>query len=197
MFIDISNERFGKLIVIKYVGKNKYGSSEWLCLCDCGNYHIVTTSHLRGGHTKSCGCLSPGFSDSKIYGVWVSMVQRCTNPNDRAYKNYGGRGIKVCERLLKFENFYKDVGDPPTKNHQLDRINNDGNYCPENWKWSTRKEQNRNKSNNRMVPLNGKILCLKDYCEQFNIRYNTILGRILRGWSVNKALNTPIKKRRK
>jgi len=154
-FIDLTGKKFNKLTIAKYVGKNRYGQSLWKCLCDCGKDKIVTSGNFKSGNTQSCGCLCVGGnrlkhglaktgSVSKIYKIWSNMIQRCNNPKNRNYHNYGGMGIKVCKRWIKFENFYEDVGDP-LKELILDRININGNYEPNNWKWSTRKEQNINK----------------------------------------------------
>lgn len=127
------------------------------------------------------------------------MIQRCTNPNDKRYKNYGGRGITVCKRWRNsFEKFLEDMGEPPTKEHSIDRINNNGNYCKSNCRWVTRKEQNRNKRNNRLITYKGKTQCLIEWAEEYNINYDTLWCRIYKyGWPIEKALTTPVKKRRK
>jgi len=166
-FIDLTGQRFGKLIVIKCIGQNKWGYYIYLCKCDCGNEKIISGQNLRNGQTKSCGCfqkeitlkanLKHGHTSngkrSKIYRVWDCIIQRCNNSNNSRYKDYGGRGIKVCWRWSNknpkgFENFYKDVGDPP-KGKSFDRTNNNGDYKPGNWKWSTPKEQANNRRNNK------------------------------------------------
>ena len=123
-FIDLTGERFGRLVVLKRVANNKHEQSMWACKCDCGKEKIILGYHLKSGDTKSCGCLAreqliqrstkhghhKNGKSSKIYAVWAEMIQRCTNPNHKAYHNYGGRGIKVCSRWKKFENFLKDMG---------------------------------------------------------------------------------------
>jgi ribosomal protein S27E len=163
-FIDLTGLKFNKLTVKKHVGKNKNGHSLWKCLCDCGNEKIVFGHHLRSENIKSCGCyrkqsmaenirgLEHGMSKTRTYFVWKSMLNRCNNKNCESYKWYGGRGITVCDKWNpkkggSFEKFYQDVGEIPKK-LTLDRIDNDGNYEPNNWKLSTMKEQNRNKRNN-------------------------------------------------
>lgn len=151
-FIDLTNQRFGRLIVIEKYGLNKFNHILWLCLCDCGNKVVVERDCLKNGRTKSCGCIRKernnntrhGMTGTPIHNIWKSIKQRCLNPNNKDYKNYGGRGITVCNRWLKFENFYKDVGNPP-KGLTLDRINNNGNYNPNNWRWATRQQQSDNK----------------------------------------------------
>lgn len=192
-FKNLIGKRFGRLVVVKNTELNIYKARQWLCLCDCGNYHTAMTGHLNAGHIKSCGCLNHGWSDSNIYGVWEAMKQRCTNKNDKAYKNYGGRGIKVCDRWLKFENFLKDMGEIP-KGMSLDRINNNDGYYKENCKFSTREEQNRNTRRNMIFTYRGKTQCLMDHCKDAKIRYNSVVCRILDGWTPERALSIPIKK---
>jgi len=147
------NKKFGKLTTIEYLGKSK-----WKCLCDCGNFTEVHSQSLRTGNTKSCGCLKiekatkHGYVGTPIYRCYNSMKNRCYNINNPSYSDYGGRGIKVCERWKdSFNNFLVDMGERPSKDYSIDRIDNDGNYEPNNCKWSTAKEQNRN---NRQVKLN-------------------------------------------
>lgn len=154
-FKDIKGQRFGRLTVLKPTEERCHGHVMWLCECSCGNKCLVASHSLRhDGGTKSCGCISKettirrsithGMSEASIYKIWRGMLARCNNPNNPGYKNYGGRGIKVCERWHSFENFYADVGDPP-KGKTLDRWpNNDGNYEPTNWRWATRSEQRFN-----------------------------------------------------
>jgi len=164
-FIDLTGKKFNKLTPINCVGKDKHGNYLWLCKCDCGNEKIIPGNKIRNGNNKACGCLSKeglklgslanithGQTHAPIYNIWNGMNQRCGNPNNTSYKNYGGRGIKVCKRWLKFENFYKDVGDPP-KGKSLDRINNNEGYFPNNWRWATRKQQNNNKRNSSRRPI--------------------------------------------
>jgi len=140
--IDLTGQKFGRFVIIGQAGKDKWGKLLWLCRCDCGNETIVQGSNLKSGSVKSCGCLrrerltKHGYAKNrkvaKIYTIWVTMIQRCTNPNNKKYKNYGGRGIKVCKHWRKFENFLKDMGLPPTHKHQIDRINNDKGYRKSN-----------------------------------------------------------------
>lgn len=154
--------KFNKLEAIRDTGKrNKSGNSIWLFKCDCGNKKEIVLTQVKNGYTKSCGCLQKsivtkhgefsgrGKKTTATYRTWEAMKSRCLNPNNKDYKNYGGRGIKICERWKNsFENFLSDKGKRP-KGMTIDRINNDGDYIPENTKWSTRKEQQNNQRYNK------------------------------------------------
>jgi len=135
---------------------------------------------------------------SKTYKSWIDMGQRCTNPKNPAYKNYGGRGITICERWLDknngFINFLEDMGECP-KGCEIDRINNNLGYCKENCRWVTRYIQSRNKRNNKLFTYKGKIQILKDWAVEYKIKYKTLWMRIYSlKWSIEKALTTPIRK---
>lgn len=203
-FINLTGKRFGKLIVIKHIEKDKYKHHKWLCLCDCGKEKFIRNDHLKNGDTKSCGCIQreratkhghyKNNKQSKEYRTWNHMIQRCSNPNFQYYKNYGGRGIKFCKHWLKFPNFLKDMGKSPGSGYSIDRIDNDGNYCKSNCRWTTRKEQGRNKRNNISVNYNGKKQLIIELAEQFCISYAVFRSRINRGWPVKEALTTPVGK---
>ena len=146
----LTGQRFGRLTAIEPTEKRYDGKIVYHCLCDCGKQCFIRSSDLRKGHTRSCGCLvkdvntTHGMTKTSIYSCWTHMIQRCENPQCAIYKYYGGRGIKVCDRWHKFENFYEDVGDPP-EGMTLDRWpNNDGNYEPTNFRWASCQEQSNN-----------------------------------------------------
>lgn len=131
-------------------------------------------------------------NDKKLYWIWSDMKSRCKNPKHKAYKNYGGRGIMVCESWESFSNFAKDMM-PRLDGYMLDRIDNNGNYSPENCKWATRKEQNSNRRNCIYVPHNGEQVTLAEYCRRNDLKYRPIVKRIQdRGWPLSAALTLPL-----
>lgn len=200
--IDLTGQVFSRLVVIKRVENNKHNQVRWLCQCSCGNYITIRSSDLRNKNTKSCGCLynevrgTTNFihghnrknQTSKTYQSWRNMIQRCASLYGKHYRTYGNRGIKVCNRWLKFINFLNDMGDKP-EGMSLDRIDNDGNYEPNNCRWATTKEQQRNRHNNRLITINSVTKCLVEWCEDLQLRYGTVLGRILYyNWTIEEAL---------
>ncbi|KKM72229.1 hypothetical protein LCGC14_1422620 [marine sediment metagenome] len=210
--IDLTGQKFERLLVVKYAGKKKSGATLWLCVCDCSKEKIIIGSHLKNGNTKSCGCLQKEIASishakhghktraktSKTYQSWQSMIKRCVNPKNKDYLHYGGRGIKVCQRWRNsFENFLKDMHEAP-EGYQIDRIDNDGNYCKSNCRWVTSRINNRNKRNNHLITYNNKTQCLIEWAEDYDIPYKTLFARInILGWPMGKALTTPVGKQNK
>lgn len=249
---DLTGQRFGRLYVISkaeptIIG-NRYERCVWLCKCDCGNTKIVRTDHLLGEKIVSCGCYNKeirtkhGLSNSKLYKVWSGMRQRCENHKTPCFKNYGGRGIKVCEEWSEsFEIFYEwAMNNGYKEGLTLDRVDVNGNYEPNNCKWATRKEQSRNTRktiyatvNNITKDLNtwadelgvsretlyrrvhklhwtpeeavigkhknitqytayGMSKSLKEWAEYLDMNLSTLESRIYNGWSIEKAITTPI-----
>jgi len=172
---DLTGKKFGRLIVLKDGGTRIYGGHErrmWLCKCSCGGIVSIVGTSLSNGNTKSCGCLlkeritKHGMSKTSEFKVWTSMRDRCKNPKNCRYKDYGGRGISVCSRWDKFESFFGDMGNRPSSEFSIDRINNNGNYEPSNCKWSTRSEQQRNK---QPYPTNNRLPRGDDHWTRKNI----------------------------
>lgn len=160
-----SGDRHG-MFVLLYLARKETGTSKWMVRCDCGNEKTLSIRDIVNGHTRSCGCATVSLrnqsrkthkmSHTKEFRTWCHIIERCRNPNCSNYKNYGGRGISVCDRWLEsFENFYEDMGNCPN-GLSLDRINNNGNYEPGNCRWATNLVQAQNKRNVRKVILQGK-----------------------------------------
>jgi len=195
-------DRFNRLVAIKFVEmRGKPNQQCWSFRCDCGTDKVIKVNSVKNGNTSSCGCLfmeritkmgkkskTHGMKGTRIYSIWNGMKQRCTNKKVKEYKDYGGRGIKVCERWLKFENFYEDMGDIP-KGKTLDRIDNNGNYCKKNCRFVSMKIQCNNRRNNHFLTCRGKTLTISQWSTERNIKQGTLSYRIHRGWSIPKALN--------
>lgn len=170
---DLLGQRFGRLVVQASVRHN--GWMRWECLCDCGGKNIVATSTLRQGGVKSCGCygretrVKHGHYGSRTYSIWQDMLSRCRNPNTEAYDNYGGRGIKVCERWTVFVAFLEDMGEAP-KGLTLDRKDNNADYTPGNCVWASRRAQANNRRTNVYVTVHGKRMTVAAACRAYNLK---------------------------
>jgi len=196
--LDLIGRKFGRLTVMKRHEGESTKNSSWLCLCNCGQKRVVTRPNLINNHSKSCGCLSReltktrSITHGKTYSVayrrWSDMKTRCKNPDTKGYKNYGGRGISICKEWNKFENFYKDMGDPP-KGMTLERINNNKGYSKENCTWATVQEQANNKRNNVFFACQGKSLTLPQWARECGILHQALFARIKRGWPLREALS--------
>lgn len=196
-------EKFGRLTVAD-VGKHnsKRGSYHMICQCDCGKTIEVREDCLTTGNTASCGCLhkesihkTHGMHKSRTYRIWAGMKQRCSrNYKGKKSHLYAGKGIKFCDRWMSFENFLADMGEAP-KGLTIDRINSDGNYEPQNCRWATSKTQGNNTSANKIITYKGETKTLSLWADELSIKANTLNYRLIRGWSVERAFNTPVEKR--
>lgn len=201
---DLTGKKFGMLTVLHRtdnLGKN----TMWLCKCDCGKETVVNGGRLVSGTTKSCGCLryisrnqKHEGSHTRIYIIWSSMKQRCNNPNNHAYKRYGGRGISICPEWLGehgFENFRDwSFKNGYQENLTIDRIDNNGNYEPSNCRWATNKEQANNTSKNITIEYLGETRSIAEWSEITGIKIGTLRARLRMGWPVSKCLETFVKK---
>lgn len=190
--LDLKGQPFGRLTALRLVGIKitpKGKQTVWLCVCSCGETKTFTVGQLRSGNAQSCGCLhrdlmtSHGLSRSIEYRAWASMLQRCTNSRSTNYHRYGGRGIRVCKRWLKFENFYKDMGPRPSLRHSIERKKNNKGYGPSNCKWATRIQQANNTRRNVYVVIDGRIQTIAEWTAEAGLNRNTIQKRLKRGWS--------------
>lgn len=216
-FKDLTGQRFGRLTVISraenYVSPQGIKLARWNCLCDCGNQKIAVGAELRKGNIRSCGCFQKevaknrltkhGLTSTRLYGVWQDMRQGCLNPNSKAYKYYGGRGITVCDEWKDdfkafydwaMENGYKEEIMPSGYNYwTIERINNDGNFEPDNCCWANRVAQGNNRQNNHLIEQENEVLTLAQTAKQKGVSRITLGARMSRyGWSTNDSLNTPI-----
>ena len=197
--------KFGWLTVVRELpGGDHY--TLWECKCVCGEVRQVRGANLVTRNTKSCGCfrrkhsreraLKHGKRRAPEYKVWVEMRYRCLKENHLQYPDYGGRGIKVCERWLRsFANFYEDMGERPTKKHSIGRIDNDGNYSPENCRWELIDQQANNRRNNVRLTCGGRTMTLIQWSRISGIGPTTIRNRIKRGWRVEHAIFQPTRSR--
>lgn len=202
---NIKGMRYGRLIVLRkapsYVSPKGEIQTVWFCRCDCGTIKKVRKSALRHGLTTSCGCWNSerasicnrihGKSKDRVYRIWSAMIYRCTNRNCEKYNCYGGRGIKVCKRWMKFENFLSDMGEPKDNKLSIERKNNNGNYEPGNCRWGTQAEQTRNTRRNVCVKWKNKTHCLKQWSEITGINPSTLYGRNRKGWTVERLFSQP------
>lgn len=201
---DIVGQRFGRLVVISRVAKP--GLTQWMCRCDCGSVKAYWNNRLarRIGGTKSCGCWSlernsethliHGHSSEQVisgaYRSWRSMKARCSNPGNIGYRYYGAKGIKVCDEWLSFPAFLKDMGNRP-KGFTLDRKDSEKDYCKDNCRWATHKQQALNRRSSFRVEFNGEVLSLEQAAAIAGLKVNTFRLRLVSGWSVQKAIQTP------
>lgn len=209
-FKNLANQKFGYLTAIKrapdYIQANGRHRTMWLCKCKCGNTAIVGTDQLTGNYTKSCGCFhikrakdantKHGLEGTRIYRIWRNVKTRCLNKNNKRYKDYGERGIKICTKWLDFQGFYEDMGKSyekhiknyGEKNTSIDRKDTNKGYYKENCKWSTLIQQANNKRNNHYITFNGETLSLSQTARKYHLTKAVLTYRINNGWSVEKSL---------
>ncbi len=197
--IDLSGQVFGKLTVIKFLERKKFHSL-FECKCDCGNITIVTSNNLRTNHTISCGCynekvfrdstITHGLSKHPLYLSWVGMRNRCYYKDHNRFEHYGGKGIKVCDEWKdNFQSFYDwAIKNGWGKGLSIDRKENDKDYCPNNCKFSTVPQQNRNRTSNVKMTIDGETKILIEWAEFANIKYMTLRGRLKRGWTPKESV---------
>ena len=202
---DLSGSVFGSLLAVKQVGQNTKNQWIWECLCECGKTVLVVSDSLRRGHTQSCGCLrlkrlresitthghAAQGDHSITYTTWQVMLQRCENPKNPAYPEYGGKGITVCERWHTFEHFLKDMGERPSMHYSIDRISNNWGYDPSNCRWATKKEQQRNRADCHFVTAFGETRTIAEWTEISHLSFSTISGRLKAGWNPEDAVSLP------
>lgn len=208
---DLTGRRFGRLTALEYGGR-KNGRTLWRCVCDCGEETITGYSNLLYGITKSCGCLGmenrirTGHNNRKaaqlsfcknmrehpLYGLWSSILTRCYNANSISYRYYGGRGIRVCNRWLPdnlgFQHFIEDMGDRPSAEHSIDRIDVNGDYCPENCRWATMDLQANNRRGAVIVYYHGDRKPLTYICRLLGLNYNRVAHQIQKGFDINTII---------
>ena len=208
--MNLDGRQFTRWTAVRFA-ERRNRAAFWKCLCMCGNTKIVAASDLLRGHSRSCGCLMADVARRTIkqaqlanvthghtsrngcsseYRSWNSMRQRCNNPKNDRYKDYGGRGIKVCVRWQNFSNFLADMGARP-KHTSIDRINNDGNYGPENCRWATYQQQQRNGRRVKIVTRSGITGSFRDVCESLGLNPDVVRTRLNRGWSIDDAWTRP------
>lgn len=192
--------QFDRWTVIRRA-ENRWGRVPyWLCRCACGVEKEVHGQRLQEGGSTSCGCSrigngnrrKHGFTRTRIYKIWSNMLERCHNPKRHVFPYYGGRGIKVCDRWMSFENFLADMGHEP-EGYTLDRIDTNGNYEPDNCRWASRKEQARNTRRNNVISFNGKSLSLSEWEEELGISQKVLCSRLRSGWTPEDALTRPLR----
>lgn len=209
---DLTGMRFGRLLVIEEAPQVKRGVTRWRCLCDCGNEKVVTGSGLRYGETRSCGCLhrefaskhmtkmhkTHGESRTPLYIKWQAMMHRCENPTDVNYKHYGARGISVCPEWRSSFISFRDwaLSNGFSDGLEIDRIDVNKGYYPDNCRWVTHTENENNKRDNRIETYKGVTDTLANLCRRFNANYANICSRLYQGFTIEEAFEKPYRKTR-
>lgn len=202
--IRMEGRRFGALTVLRREGRYR-GYASWRCFCDCGIEVVVPGERLRTSRRKACNVAghfwrphrTHGESRSAEYTSWHDMRNRCSDGKKHNFMHYGGRGIAICERWKKFENFLTDMGRKPSPKHTLERRDNNRNYEPSNCRWATRAEQSRNYRHSVYVTYKGVRGLLLELCEYFGLSYSVVSSRLRLGWSLEKAMATPTRSKKR
>lgn len=197
--VDVSNQTFALLKVLQYAGSDVKGRAVWMCLCACGTKRLVSGTDLRTGRITSCGCTehenrsaarrTHGDSTSLTYVSWIAMLHRCENPQRTKYEAHGGRGISVCKRWHKYENFLADMGPRESTALSIERRDNDKKYMPSNCYWADKKTQARNRRNSSTATYKGKTKTLAAWAEQLGKAHSTLSWRKQQGWSDTEIIN--------
>lgn len=203
--IDLTGRRFGRWIVLEvttpFVRESGKTDSRYICRCDCGTKRTIKAKDLLCGSTKSCGCLrsdlmkkrrtTHGMTNTRLFRIWDGMKQRC-GINSETHKHWAGKGIQICDEWLGdsgFQNFYDwSIQNGYDEHLSIDRINSDGNYCPENCRWVDSYVQNNNSSNNTHIFYKGEVKTIGELAREHNIKYQTLYSRIAKGWEIERAL---------
>lgn len=204
--IDLTGQRFGRLVALRHEA-TPGAKTFWFCRCDCGKEVLVGYGELKSGNTRSCGCLRKetasehlreitrkhGMFGTRLYHIWDSMKARCYNKNHAAYKNYGGRGISVCKDWRKnFESFYKWAIENGYQEHlTIDRIDNNGDYCPQNCRWATYLEQAENRRSTIFLTVLGETKTISEWSAETGISKSCIRYRLKTGWPEDKIFSNP------
>ena len=212
--IDLTGQVYGRLTVIKrvddYISPSGDRKVQWLCKCKCGKEVIVTGNNLKNGNSKSCGCynrellakinLTHNASNTRLYHIWICMKDRCYNPKNKKYKDYGGRGIIICDEWINdfeaFANWAYDNGYIENVSRgecTIDRIDVNGNYCQQNCRWVNQKVQSNNKRNNHYITYNGETHTVTEWNNILGYKKGVLSRRIFSGWSIEDAFTKPVK----
>jgi len=212
MNTDYSGLKFGKLTVVgptEPPERKKSGALKWLCRCECGGLSKPVISALKSGAIKSCGCLQreaasknrkhgmgmDGKKRHKAYDSWAAMLARCKNPKHQSWKHYGGRGISVCKKWYRFDEFWSDMGSSWSAGLTIERNDVNGNYSKSNCRWATKREQLNNKRKSVKLGLLGSIKTITEWACELGVDTHAISRRKARGWSDEQALTTPFRHR--
>jgi hypothetical protein len=200
--MDVAGQKFGRLVVQSRAEPARRSNGRlrdrWTCLCECGNTVVVQWDNLRNGHTRSCGCLlsdqpnhvTHGMRGHRLYYTWACMKHRCLSPNDPRYKDYGGRGITICDAWRdSFAAFVSDMDGSYLDGCTLDRVDNSKGYCKENCKWSTSSEQQNNRRTNCRLTMGSETHTLAEWARKLGVPASRISTRLRRGWAVERALS--------